>query len=372
LELNNPHLDAPKADEVEISLFGPSYGECVVVHAGDGIWFVIDSCIIPGTGKSRPIEYFKSIGIDPSHAVKKIVATHWDGDHIGGLSQLLEVAKQSDFVVSGAVFCREFLTLIRLYDNSQFVSGPSVKEYAKILEILSKRGKQPLLAQQQMTIWNRNVGDQEVACLISLAPSSAEVINGHKNIAKMLKHGQLAETNRNERSVVLWLKVENAIVLLGGDLEEVNDKDRGWSAIILSDVKRPKAQLFKVPHHGSSTSHNQQIWSDLLVAHPPAIIAPWRKGNNALPTSADIERIQQMTDHLYVTTIPQNKQNSRPNEIQRMIHATVKNIRKVDESLGHIRLRTKFQKINPVWEVALFNGARKVEGKMAKAFPKPL
>ena len=234
LELKNPKLDAPKADEVEISIFGPSYGECVAVHAGDGIWFVIDSCTIPGTNKSRPIHYFKTIGVDVAHAIKKIIATHWDGDHIGGLSELLEMAKESDFIASGALFSKEFLTLIRLYDNAQYGTGPSVKEYAKVLEILYKRGKKPVLATEQMAIWNRTKGGQEVACLISLSPSNAEVIEGHKSVAQMFVNKKLVETNRNERSVVLWLRVENAVALLGSDLEELKDKARGWSAIILA------------------------------------------------------------------------------------------------------------------------------------------
>lgn len=370
MELSKPVLDAPKADEVEISLFGPSYGECVVVHAGDGVWFVVDSCIIPNSGgKSRPLKYFDSIGVDVSSAVKKIIATHWDGDHIGGLAQLLERATQSDFIVSGAVFCEDFLTLISLYNNSNFGTGINVKEYAAVLKILDERGKKPVLAKEQMTVWNSLKDGKEVASLVTLAPSNAEVINGHKNIAKMYESKKLIETNRNERSVVLWLKIENAIALLGSDLEEIEEKDRGWSAIILSDVKRPKAQLLKVPHHGSQTSHNEKIWSDLLEAQPPAIIAPWRKGNKALPTSADLERIQKMTKSLYLTAIPQNIHKVRSTEIHRMILTTVKSIRKVDESLGHVRLRAKIHETNPTWEVALFNGARKIDGKMAKAFP---
>lgn len=37
-------MDPPDAQEMEITLFGPGYGESVVVHLGDQHWFIVDSC----------------------------------------------------------------------------------------------------------------------------------------------------------------------------------------------------------------------------------------------------------------------------------------------------------------------------------------
>ena len=39
----------PASDEVELSLFGPGYGEAIAVHVGDGKWILIDSCKEKGT-----------------------------------------------------------------------------------------------------------------------------------------------------------------------------------------------------------------------------------------------------------------------------------------------------------------------------------
>ena len=369
-----PFLDAPQADEVEISLFGPSYGECVVIHAGDGVWFVVDSCTIPGTEKSRCVRYFEEIGVDVSTDVRRIIATHWDQDHIRGLSQLVELAKNAEFVCSAAFFSEEFITLIELYKQFQIGVGGGVKEFARTLEILLERRKKPFLAMEQMTIWNAFRDGKEAASLVALSPSSATIIEGHLNIGTLLQEAQLqnlrvTETSRNDRSVVLWLRAGNAIALLGSDLEETGAKDQGWSAVLLSTVERPKAQIFKVPHHGSITGHVDQVWSDLLVPQPPAIIAPWRRGAQALPTCSDIQRIQKETDQLYVTTIPQNKRKTRSATVERMIRSTARHVRLVDEYLGHVRLRAKLSSRNPAWTSALFNGARKIEGRMAKTFP---
>lgn len=40
----------PKADELEVSVFGPGIGECVVVHAGAGEWMIVDSCVDRSSG----------------------------------------------------------------------------------------------------------------------------------------------------------------------------------------------------------------------------------------------------------------------------------------------------------------------------------
>ncbi|PXF57856.1 MAG: hypothetical protein C4B58_08625 [Deltaproteobacteria bacterium] len=38
-------VDLPSPDELEISLFGPGRGECVVAHLGNNDWLVVDSCL---------------------------------------------------------------------------------------------------------------------------------------------------------------------------------------------------------------------------------------------------------------------------------------------------------------------------------------
>jgi hypothetical protein len=67
----------PSPDELEISIFGPGYGECIVAHLGDNSWFVVDSCIDVYTKRPAALTYFEKIGVNPSVSVKQIIATHW-------------------------------------------------------------------------------------------------------------------------------------------------------------------------------------------------------------------------------------------------------------------------------------------------------
>jgi hypothetical protein len=74
----------PAPDELEVSLFGPGYGECVLVHLGLGEWLIIDSCVNQYEGGNPALDYLKSLAIDPAEAVRLIVASHWDDDHVHG------------------------------------------------------------------------------------------------------------------------------------------------------------------------------------------------------------------------------------------------------------------------------------------------
>ncbi|WP_373507633.1 hypothetical protein [Thiocapsa sp.] len=43
----------PSPDEIEVSILGPGFGECVLIHPGAGRWLIIDSCIDATT--KRPV-----------------------------------------------------------------------------------------------------------------------------------------------------------------------------------------------------------------------------------------------------------------------------------------------------------------------------
>lgn len=76
---------APAPDQIEISVFGPGFGECVLVHLGEGHWIIVDSCMNRTVRKPAALAYFDEIGIDPAAAVEAVVATHWHDDHVSGI-----------------------------------------------------------------------------------------------------------------------------------------------------------------------------------------------------------------------------------------------------------------------------------------------
>ena len=50
-------------DEIEVSVFGPGKGECIVLHVGSGRWVVVDSCIEPGDSWSVAERYLRGLGV---------------------------------------------------------------------------------------------------------------------------------------------------------------------------------------------------------------------------------------------------------------------------------------------------------------------
>src|SRR4051794_37763128 len=93
----------PGPDELEVSLFGPGVGECVVVHMGAGEWFVVDSCIDSATGSPAALDYLAAMNIDVSRMVKLVVVTHWHDDHMRGASTLVRRAETAQFVCSSVL-----------------------------------------------------------------------------------------------------------------------------------------------------------------------------------------------------------------------------------------------------------------------------
>src|SRR3989339_631959 len=79
----------PDSDQFELTLFGPGYGECAVVHVGANRWIVVDSCLDTTTRNPAVLEYFNAIGISAQEAVRLIVISHWHDDHVRGLSDIV-------------------------------------------------------------------------------------------------------------------------------------------------------------------------------------------------------------------------------------------------------------------------------------------
>jgi beta-lactamase superfamily II metal-dependent hydrolase len=104
--------DPPKANELEISLFGPGIGECAVVHLCDDEWMIVDSCRSIQSGNSVALDYLSSLGVDISTRVKHVVISHWHDDHIDGMAGIVREAVAAKVTCSGALHCSDFLALL--------------------------------------------------------------------------------------------------------------------------------------------------------------------------------------------------------------------------------------------------------------------
>src|SRR5690348_11162620 len=95
---DEPILVPPRVDQVEVSLFGPGFGEAIALHLGNGSWFLIDSC--QQSSQPAPLSYLERIGVDIRSAVIGVLATHWHTDHVLGISRLFHAASNARFFCS--------------------------------------------------------------------------------------------------------------------------------------------------------------------------------------------------------------------------------------------------------------------------------
>ena len=297
----------PNPEEIEVTLLGPGYGESVVLHIGNGAWVIVDSCI-NHEGNPQALEYLESLGVDPAQAVDVIVATHWHDDHIRGMAQIVEVCGTAQFCCAAALRETEFLQAVRALEGQHFSgSGSGVREIHRVFSRFEDGDTGPKFALANRRLYARG------GCEIwTLSPHDQDFINFLRTINRLIPRAgetkrRIPSTFPNNIAVVLWIRVENVVVLLGSDLE----KD-GWKAILESDA-RPldQASVYKVAHHGSAGADAPEVWRLMLEPEPFAVLTPWRRGGRALPTQQDVRRILAETNDAFATARPDNVARAR-------------------------------------------------------------
>ena len=191
----------PNDDQIEVTLLGPGYGECVVVNLGNNNWIIIDSCIDLKTNKPAALSYFQNIGINPSKVVKLIIATHWHDDHIRGLSNILKVCDNARFCCSSALTHREFLTVVFNYEDKITTSISSgLKELSDIYKLLKDRSgklRTPIYANQNKLIFkldSENSGHGKECNVWALSPSDLQ----YQKFSRRISHSY-APSQRNKK-----------------------------------------------------------------------------------------------------------------------------------------------------------------------------
>lgn len=338
--------EPPGQDEVEVALFGPGKGECVVVHLGEHEWLVVDSCLDHGSPR-RPAAsaYLDSIGVPPA-AIKLVVASHWHDDHVGGLATLVRQATNAKVVCSAAFEPDEFLQVVSAADLRPMVKGTSgVHEFCVVLDQLAEAGSPPTYAAADRVIHRRGGAQPcEVSCL---SPSDASVRDALVQLRLLLEQ-QVDDQRtvvprplRNPNAVAIGIEVGAVTIILGGDLEGGGDPQKGWSAV-LSTATRPAglASLFKVSHHGSLDGHDDAVWSEMLVRNAHAALTPYLGGKYPVPRPSDISRLTTLSSNVWITRRPGTPTPRRDWRVQRMIEEVTNWVHPAEpHSAGALRFR---------------------------------
>lgn len=353
-------MTPPKPSELEVTLIGPSVGECIVLHYNDN-WMVVDSCLDNESKTPAALRYLSSIAVDPEK-IKLIACSHWHDDHIRGISAILEAAPNAKFCMSNALASREFLSLVHVYkdglsDEAPFTSG--ISELTRSLEILKSRNLPPRLASQDLRLYRSPSGDVE---LWALSPSPQNLSDSLVRLAELMPQ---VWTNRftlpakgpNHLAVAMHFRAGQHSVLLGSDLEEHGNQNTGWSAVIASPERPPqKAGLYKVAHHGSQTGEHPGIWTDLLLPTPVSILTPFSRSK--LPRDSDVNRINEKSAGLYISAHGPRPALKRTGALAKMVKS--KNLSTIDVRQGMLQCRVDCAAIDAQWQVTEYGSARRL------------
>ncbi|HEY6691429.1 MAG TPA: hypothetical protein VI006_01180 [Solirubrobacteraceae bacterium] len=340
-------LDQPQLDELEVSVFGRGVGECIVAHVGGATWLVVDSHRV-GDRTSPPValEYLAAIGV-PSEVVALVAATHWDRDHIAGLSEVVEECTEADFMCTGAIHDPEFFRQLALVARHEGPLGPGAKEFRSVLEILDRRGRGVL--------WANRLSALELASgeLRALAPSELTQTMALRRGAT--GPGRLpSEPTPNDSCLVLWYQAEQVSFLLGADLE-AGAAGTGWEGVLERFSPRCRASVFKVAHHGSEDAHHSGIWHQLLAVGPDSIVTPYSPARR--PRVEDVDRLRSLST-AHFTGPEGGGRVRRSSHVERMVQAhTVGRVRRRVGPVGHVRLRRSLA-AEATWEVSYNSVAR--------------
>jgi beta-lactamase superfamily II metal-dependent hydrolase len=365
----------PKEEEIEVSVFGPGYGESVLIHLGQQAWMIVDSCLDLASKQPAPLAYLRTIGVDPAEAVQLIIATHWHDDHVRGLSKIFDECEAASFVCSDALRSDEFLTLVEAQGTRSMMESSGVQEFAEILQVLERRQRgsrsravSPKWALADRLLWRSPLtidGRTMQRTVHSLSPSDVSVRLAYDELMRLLPPPQttkrrLVTQAPNHTAVALWVNVGRISLLLGADLEETRHPGTGWSVVASSTTRSSgKASVFKVPHHGSHTADQPDVWTAMLEQNPLAVVTPFVRGKVSLPTNADARRLCDRTTQAYVTaTTERRRAKNRSRAVERTVRETVRSIREVHSSHGHVRARIPIRHSeNDPWRVELFGDA---------------
>ena len=277
----------PEADQIEISLFGPGFGECCLAHLGSGHWIAVDSCIHSDSGEPAALYYLQQIGVNPADGIRLIIATHWHDDHIRGIARVFAACPDANFCGASALTRAEFLATVLPYEQrSTVASGPGVREIFDVFEVLKRpNGTYRALTKAApnklvLTLPAQDLKHARGVRVTTLSPSDLQFEKFLAEITQLMPavretRRRATSQNPNHLSVVTLIEVGEVAILLGGDLEETGDPETGWSVIVASRNRPPgRATIFKAPHHGADNAHNPEVWASMLEDNPYTVLTP--------------------------------------------------------------------------------------------------
>lgn len=327
---------------------------------------LVDSCWNAERAPAS-LQYLESIGVNVKRDVHLILVSHWHDDHIRGIADVVRRCSKALVALSVAVSTTEFLELARLTEKRAIIGYSGVTEMADTFEILRGHRKPKKASEDSRLYYDSGTPGFEVW---SLSPSGAETQRSLERFAKLFVAARegtaewVDPTDLNQLSVVLWIRVGATRILLGADLTATR---RGWSLICESEGRpRERAEVFKVPHHGSANAQHEAVWDrsnpdGLLEDKPYALVTPWNRGSG-VPNAAECDWLASRTPHAWITSTHRGLPELHP-VVRQVLREAATWARTAETSGGHIRLRRPIEG-DGAWSFEASESVRNLAGEL--------
>lgn len=301
-------FSAPDEDELEVSVFGPGRGECIIVHVPNGPWFIVDSLTIKDEDRTLPVAtaYLKNgLGIS---SVYGVFLTHWHEDHTNGAADLLRTFADTIKIVGlpNSFGRREFASFMSDLLPSA-IRFRMVKDIVNVIEAL----KDPLLENtMRIPLSDRILLSPDNAhwTLRSLSPSFEDIRHQAKALGAFLPgfNGSIPKGyDVNASCAVIKLEVDAIRIILASDLDVGDSSQRGWQCIVNNHTNQnlPLSSLIlKIGHHGSRTAFYQPALEAIRGdGQLFGVITPFPAPGHSLPRDEEVKKFLNFCSYVHQT-----------------------------------------------------------------------
>jgi hypothetical protein len=257
--------------------------------------------------------------------VRLVVATHWDDDHIQGISETFAACENARVACSAALRRKDILAYVYEQETASGALGSGVDELRSLLRICRERGTTVLWAKANIPLYPLPPGD--TPAVVALSPSEDAYERSIESLIDAAVEAKITLPRRRYRapegangaSVATSVRVGEIGILLGADLETSANTETGWDAVLKYSKPAVRASAIKVPHHGSITAHHDGIWNELATDDPVAVLCPWTRGSHYLPTQDDLARLKSFCNTVFLTATPSLARARKDRELDKMI-----------------------------------------------------
>lgn len=342
-------------DELAVVVIGgPSQGESILLHYGDGRWLIVDSCT--SDKQNLPLLFLEKIEADLDK-VGFIICSHWHDDHMAGMDNLLKMCKSSYFMIpcvtNKSILPRYFE--YRIYKSDKENEKEAWQVFKQCLEIIKGRThvdnpnlREPQFVKVESSILDYHTTQGIDVTVKALSPSNDMMIRFGEMLADGDARGGVFDDNgidQNMCSISLDVSFSGRHLFLGADLECNRNDDEDEETCIdhceekfgIGMCNAVSNRFFqatspycytKLIHHSSKNGYCPKYWNQHVTEDNLAISTIF--SSQSLPRKNMVAKYLAKSSRYYITSRKSQKKIQK-SDISRVLGAN-----KYITSLKHV------------------------------------